>query len=254
MAKKKTFENIISNLLGEPVSNLCHAFYDQYVEANVRLRSRAGMKTVIIRRQIGRCCDWCGSKAGIFTPNDAPDDIYKRHDYCRCMVTFKNENGYTDVWSKKEFKTQKDARKVREQEIAKTNNDKGKNRVWTNKILEGLSEAEKKSIIKRLNYRNEWEGYSLKDTIEKLLPPKYQKIRIEPEKIVFKASGCNYEIVYDYRLDYFRIIDNSLPGKRKSQKYVDITGRNAHNVIVNGKTRGRTRAEWEKATHFRNID
>ena len=50
MAKKKTFENIISNLLGEPVCNLCHAFYDQYVEANVKFRSRAGMKEVIIRQ------------------------------------------------------------------------------------------------------------------------------------------------------------------------------------------------------------
>lgn len=113
MAKKKTFENIISNLLGEPVSNLCHAFYDQYVEANVKFRSRAGMKEVIIRRQLGKCCKWCADLAGIYTPENAPDDIYKRHDNCKCMVTYKDEDGYTDVWSKKEYSKQKRAREER---------------------------------------------------------------------------------------------------------------------------------------------
>lgn len=117
MAKKKTFENIISNLLGEPVSNLCHAFYDQYVEANVKFRSRAGMKEVIIRRQLGKCCKWCADLAGIYAPEDAPDDIYRRHDNCKCMVTYKDEAGYTDVWSKKEFANQKNARITREKEI-----------------------------------------------------------------------------------------------------------------------------------------
>lgn len=117
MAKKKSFENIISNILGEPVSNLCHAFYDQYVEANVRFRSKAGMKAVIIRRQLGKCCDWCADLAGIYTPENAPADIYRRHDNCKCMVTYKDEDGYQDVWSKKEFKNQREARSARELEL-----------------------------------------------------------------------------------------------------------------------------------------
>ena len=119
MAKKKTFENVISNLLGEPVSNLCHAFYDQYVEANVKFRSKAGMKTVIIRRQLGKCCEWCANLAGIYTPEKAPADIYRRHDNCKCMVTYKDEDGYTDVWSKKDYESQKEARLVRERKLLK---------------------------------------------------------------------------------------------------------------------------------------
>lgn len=115
--EKKTFENIISNLLGEPVCNLCHAFYDQYVEANVKFRSKAGMKAVIIRRQLGKCCEWCADMAGIYTPENAPADIYRRHDNCKCMVTYKSEKGYSDVWSKKEFESQKEARKMREDEL-----------------------------------------------------------------------------------------------------------------------------------------
>ena len=119
MAKKKTFENVISNLLGEPVSNLCHAFYDQYVEANVKFRSRAGMKEVIIRRQLGKCCKWCADLAGIYLADSAPKDIYRRHDNCRCMVTYKDEDGYTDAWSKKTFGTQRDVRRARELELTK---------------------------------------------------------------------------------------------------------------------------------------
>lgn len=117
MAKKRTFENIISNLLGEPVSNMCHAFYDQYVEANVRFRSKAGMRELIIRRQLGKCCEWCADLAGIYTPENAPDDIYRRHDNCKCMVTYRDEDGYQDVWSKKEFEAQKEARKTKENEL-----------------------------------------------------------------------------------------------------------------------------------------
>lgn len=124
MAKKKTFENIISNLLGEPVSNLCHAFYDQYVEANVKFRSRAGMKEVIIRRQLGKCCKWCADLAGIYEYGDHPDDIFRRHDNCKCMVTYKDESGYTDVWSKKEFESQKEARETREVELTRKLNDR----------------------------------------------------------------------------------------------------------------------------------
>ena len=127
MAKKKTFENIISNLLGEPVCNLCHAFYDQYVEANVKFRSRAGMKEVIIRRQLGKCCKWCADLAGIYEYGDHPDDVFRRHDNCKCMVTYKDEGGYQDVWSKKEFESQKEARKAREIEIQKQKvNDRAK--------------------------------------------------------------------------------------------------------------------------------
>lgn len=136
MAKKKTFENVISNLLGEPVSNLCHAFYDQYVEANVKFRSKAGMKTVIIRRQLGKCCEWCANLAGIYTPEKAPADIYRRHDNCKCMVTYKDEDGYTDVWSKKEFESQKEARKAREEQLRVNYNKNKKMRKYKGTSLD----------------------------------------------------------------------------------------------------------------------
>lgn len=151
MAKKKSFENIISNILGEPVSNLCHAFYDQYVEANVRFRSRAGMKELIIRRQLGKCCKWCADLAGIYTPENAPADIYRRHDNCKCMVTYKDENGYTDVWSKKEYETQKEARRAREYELLE---DRKKEKKILQKRLNKIVDILKTSRYNTLPTRN----------------------------------------------------------------------------------------------------
>lgn len=102
---------LIQRFLGEPVKNIMHSMYDDYVEANVRFRNKAGIKTFIIRRELAKCCKWCHDLAGIYETEKAPNNIYQRHDYCRCMVTFRSEKGlYTDVWTKKEYRTQRAAR------------------------------------------------------------------------------------------------------------------------------------------------
>lgn len=114
---------LIQRFLGEPVKNIMHAMYDDYVEANVSFRARSGIKTIIVRRQVANCCNWCAGLAGIYDYSTAPREVYQRHDNCRCMVTFKNEKGrYTDVWSKKEYSTQREARITRINEIFKQGN------------------------------------------------------------------------------------------------------------------------------------
>lgn len=101
-------------ILDRSLTNIGQSFLDNYIEANASFRFKSGMKTVIVRRQLGKCCDWCNSLAGVYDYSDAPSDIYRRHDNCRCMVTFKNEKGnYVDVWSKKEFISQRKARKAK---------------------------------------------------------------------------------------------------------------------------------------------
>lgn len=104
-------------LRGEPFRNFCHSFYDEFVEQNVTFRHRAGVKSLIIRRNLGGCCEWCQNLAGIYVYGEEPKDVYRRHDSCRCLVTSKFEGrGYEDVWSKKEFETQKEARITRQKE------------------------------------------------------------------------------------------------------------------------------------------
>lgn len=117
--KKETFDKL-TNLLGSPIENISHAFYDDYVEHNVERRAKMGLKATVIRRQIGKCCDWCAKLAGIYDYGNLPDGVFQRHENCRCMVTYKSEKaGYLDVWSKKEYKMQREARLKASEEFSK---------------------------------------------------------------------------------------------------------------------------------------
>ena len=101
-------------ILDRSLTNIGQSVLDSYIEVNAAFRFKSGIKTVIVRRQLGNCCDWCDSLAGIYDYSDAPADVYKRHDNCRCMVTFKNEKGkYVDVWSRDVHVSQREARKSR---------------------------------------------------------------------------------------------------------------------------------------------
>lgn len=110
-------DNKIWEILNRSLETFTQNIIDQYVEANVRFRSRSGVKAVIVRRELGRCCDWCRSLAGIYNYGEEPENVYARHDNCKCLVTFKNDKGYTDVWSKIEYKNQSDARVARMMDI-----------------------------------------------------------------------------------------------------------------------------------------
>jgi len=89
----------------------------------VQKKLRSGVKSVIVRRELGNCCDWCKGIAGVYDYSDAPADIFRRHDNCRCMVTVRTKRGtYQDAWSKKEYKSQRGARIARTNEIEKQGN------------------------------------------------------------------------------------------------------------------------------------
>lgn len=89
--------------LGEPIINNAEAFEDDFVRANADFRSRSGLETTITRTAAKSCCTWCGDLAGSYSYDRAPEDIYRRHEFCRCVVTFHSERSGTsqDVWSKR---------------------------------------------------------------------------------------------------------------------------------------------------------
>lgn len=133
VTEAETFEEMTS-WLGEPVVNCSTSFFDDFVRENAKARSLAGMD-VTIERKLGAAerrsvrrgksfvqyrvpCKWCQSMAGTFSLlyDDIPEDIYRRHEYCRCVVTFRSGTYRQDVWSKKEWwkedKATMDARKT----------------------------------------------------------------------------------------------------------------------------------------------
>ena len=89
--------------LTSPVENVVQSFYSDYVRENADLRSKAGLNAYIIRRTNGRCCPWCSGLAGRYRYEDAPPDIYARHDNCTCTVDFVTDKYRQDVWNKRKY-------------------------------------------------------------------------------------------------------------------------------------------------------
>jgi len=98
--------------LTSPVENVVQSFYSDYVRENADLRSKAGLNAYIIRRTSGKCCAWCADLAGRYRYEDAPSDVYARHDNCTCTVDFVTNNYRQDVWSKRKYSLSKAERKA----------------------------------------------------------------------------------------------------------------------------------------------
>ena len=49
----------------------------------------------------GDCCDWCRKVAGVYHSTDIPDDVYRRHRFCRCTVEYDPGDGKKkSAWEK----------------------------------------------------------------------------------------------------------------------------------------------------------
>lgn len=117
---KKQSQSKFEELLQGPFENICMSALNDFIEAQVTFGERAGLSAQIIRYPIGKCCEWCEQLAGTYDAADAPPEIYARHDNCTCIVLYKSEKTgkYTDVWSKKEFNSEREARIAREHELS----------------------------------------------------------------------------------------------------------------------------------------
>ena len=102
-----TYEKAIRWLM-EPIVNNSEAFADDYVRANADFRAKAGLRTRITRRVANNCCDWCAAMDGTWVYGSEPPDIYRRHEFCRCTVTYQSDKISQNVWSKRKWETPKD--------------------------------------------------------------------------------------------------------------------------------------------------
>lgn len=119
-------------VLEEPIVNYSQAIVDQAMRKNMRQANSLGFRPQI-RRTVGAYevrqrkitrklksgsrtytypfvvpCKWCAELAGTYdyTEVRAPgSDVFRRHEYCRCEVTYINNGKYQDVWSKAEWTT-----------------------------------------------------------------------------------------------------------------------------------------------------
>lgn len=104
-------------ILDEPIKNFSQSIVDDFVRKNVEFHAKVGLRPKIVRRSTGKCCDWCEEIVGTYEyPDDVPEDVYRRHRYCRCTVDYnpgdgKRQNVHTKEWIDPEKNAKIEARK-----------------------------------------------------------------------------------------------------------------------------------------------
>lgn len=104
-------------VLGEPVVNFAQSVVDSILKANVEFQGKAGLSPKIYRKAERKCCEWCQGLAGEFEYPMVPDDVYRRHERCRCTVEYdpgsgKRQNVHTKGFTQTTESAKVDARKV----------------------------------------------------------------------------------------------------------------------------------------------
>ena len=89
-------------ILDEPVVNFTQTTVDDTIKANVDFQGESGLYPTITRVTHGTDpCDWCISLAGTYKYPNVPEDVYKRHDRCRCTVEYDpGDSRRQNIWTK----------------------------------------------------------------------------------------------------------------------------------------------------------
>lgn len=117
-------EAMKDRLMGEPILQFVQHIVDGSVQKNANLANDLGMKPQIIRTYEGQHqehtgngtdrhkspvmvdCDWCLNLAGTYDYEDVKNtgnDVYKRHDGCRCSLEYTLNKGEKNNVSGKAF-------------------------------------------------------------------------------------------------------------------------------------------------------
>lgn len=90
--------NSISWILEAPVENIALAVVDNTMRENVAFQTDAGLKCTVTRTADANACAWCQGLDGTFVYPDVPDDLWHRHENCRCIIEYENEKTGTHTW------------------------------------------------------------------------------------------------------------------------------------------------------------
>lgn len=107
LSEAENYQNV-KFLTGKAVvQNVTQSAVDDTIEANAEFHYKSGLRARVERKLGGKCCAWCQKLVGKYTYPDVPEDVYRRHENCRCTVIYypSKANRGQDVWSKKVIDT-----------------------------------------------------------------------------------------------------------------------------------------------------
>lgn len=107
VSNAESFEDV-QWVLDAPVENFCLNVVDETLKANVEFHGSAGLNPRIIRKAESGCCKWCSQLEGEYLyDGDMPEDVFRRHERCRCVVLYdpadgsnRIQNSHTKKWTK----------------------------------------------------------------------------------------------------------------------------------------------------------
>lgn len=102
LADAESFDDTVAEWLRVAQVTYHKAIVTDSVKHNAEMHYEAGLNPKIKRRWFGGC-DWCRALAGTYDyPDGVPDDVYRRHGNCHCIVEYFPGNGRRqDVHTKK---------------------------------------------------------------------------------------------------------------------------------------------------------
>ncbi len=107
----------IAWLLEEPLVNFSLAAVTDTLKKNFEFQGKAGLSPKIVRKAEGKCCKWCRSLAGVHEYPASNKDIFRRHQRCRCSVTYDPGDGRRqNVWTR-QFEQSKSDSKTESRQI-----------------------------------------------------------------------------------------------------------------------------------------
>ena len=98
------FTNIEKSFVDQIV-NFSENVVDESIRENAGLMFRSGIRTVVVRQAEFGGCKWCQAVAGVYDYNEVSDkgnDVWLRHDNCKCTIDFHTERNSERVYNYKE--------------------------------------------------------------------------------------------------------------------------------------------------------
>ena len=108
VSRDMPFDNV-AWMLQDPIVTFSERVVDETIQENTEFIGESGVATVITRTAESGACEWCRAVAGTYTYPNIPDDVYRRHDNCHCLVVSKTDKTKKVIHTGKEGK-RKEAR------------------------------------------------------------------------------------------------------------------------------------------------
>lgn len=94
--------DLVKWLLDDPIVNFTQSIVDDSIKANAEFHYQSGLAPKIIRATSPGACQWCKNLVGTYDYHSEPQDVYRRHENCRCKTDFypRDGRGRQNVWNK----------------------------------------------------------------------------------------------------------------------------------------------------------